>query len=154
MGYLTLGTRLRRLGERFQTETQKIMDDAGLAIQAAQFPYLAALDRAGPLSVGDLAAALGTSQPGVTRTLAQLERHGLVEAVVSKEDQRRRVVALSREGRVLVDFARDQVWPRVEAAVRGLCRDLEGPLLDQLAGLEQGLEAISLARRADMQEPH
>ncbi|TPW31487.1 MarR family transcriptional regulator [Martelella alba] len=148
LGYLTLGTRLRRLGERLQAETQRIMDEAGLTIQAAQFPYLAALDRDGPLSVGDLAALLGISQPGVTRTLSQLARQGLVETVISKEDQRRRVVALSDEGRALVAFSRDQVWPKVEAAVRGLCRDLDGSLLDQLAGLEQGLDGISLVRRA------
>jgi hypothetical protein len=40
------------------------------------------------------------------------------------------------------------VWPLVERAVRDLCRDLEGSLLEQLAALEDGLAAEPLHLRA------
>ena len=30
MGYLTLGSRLRRIGERFQSEVQSVLDDLEL----------------------------------------------------------------------------------------------------------------------------
>jgi hypothetical protein len=44
-GFLTLGSRLKRIGERLQADTQRIMDDMELALQASQYPFLASVDR-------------------------------------------------------------------------------------------------------------
>ena len=46
-----------------------------------------------------------------------------------------------------MDFGKRDVWPKVEAAVADLCRDLEGPLLDQLARIEDGLSERPLNQR-------
>ncbi|MDQ6433360.1 MarR family transcriptional regulator [Mesorhizobium sp. LHD-90] len=147
-GFLTLGTRMKRIGERLQADTQRIIDEAGLPIQAAQYPYLAAIDRQGPLTIGELTMAVGISQPGVTRTVAQLAAQGLLEVRQAPGDQRRRTVALTPDGRQLVEFSKQHIWPRIEAAVKDLCKDLSGPLLPQLAAIEQGLAATPLDRRA------
>lgn len=152
LGYLCLGTRLRRIGERLQADTQRLIDGAGLPVQASQFPLLAALDRLGPLPIGELAEALGVSQPGVTRTLSQLVAQGLVAARTPADDQRRKIVSLTAEGQRLVDCARETVWPRVAGAVADLCAGLDGPLLAQLAAIEDGLAAATLERRAAARE--
>jgi DNA-binding MarR family transcriptional regulator len=151
-GFLCLGSRFRRIGERLQADTQEIIADFGLAIQAGQYPFLAAIDRAGPLTIGELAEAVGITQPGATRTLGQLIEAGLVEAHPSREDQRRKLVSLTEDGQALVDMSRQRVWPRIEAAVRDLCGDLSGPLLDQLGAMEDGLAAAALARRINTPE--
>ncbi|MGO8658329.1 transcriptional regulator, partial [Rhizobium ruizarguesonis] len=59
LGFLCMGSRLRRIGERLQADTQQVIDEAGLSIQAGQYPFLAAIDRAGPLTIGELAQAVG-----------------------------------------------------------------------------------------------
>lgn len=41
------------------------------------------------------------------------------------------------------------IWPRIEAAVAELCRDLPGALLDQLAAIEDRLAERPLNRRAE-----
>ena len=146
-GFLTLGSRLRRIGERLQTDTQRIMDEMGVALQASQYPFLGALDRHGPLTIGELADAVGITQPGATRTLSQLVALGLVRARQSPEDQRRRIISLTKKGQALVDRSKREVWPRIEGAVADLCGALSGPLLDQLAAIEDGLAAKPLARR-------
>jgi DNA-binding MarR family transcriptional regulator len=146
-GYLTLGTRLKRIGERLQGDTQRIIDAGGAAVQASQFPFLAALDDLGPLTVGELAAAIGVSQPGATRTVGQLAKLGLVTLRPGRDDQRQRVVTLTAKGRQTVDLGRREIWPRVVAAVADLCGDLSGPLLDQLAQLEDGLAEQPLDQR-------
>ena len=64
LGHLALGTRLKRLGERMQAETTRFIEASGLPVPASQFPLLAALDRPGGLTVGELAEAVGVSQPG------------------------------------------------------------------------------------------
>jgi DNA-binding MarR family transcriptional regulator len=148
LGYLALGTRLKRIGERLQAHTQRILDAHDLSIPAGQFPFLAALDRLGPLAIGELADAVGVTQPGATRAAAQLAEAGLVTITPVRDDQRRRSVELSAEGKRLVAAGKRVAWPVVERAVRSLCRELEGSLLDQLAGLEDGLVAQPLERRA------
>jgi DNA-binding MarR family transcriptional regulator len=147
LGYLMLGTRMKRIGERLQASTQRVIDGFAVPVQAGQWPFLAALDTLGAVSVGELAEAIGITQPGATRTVGQLVRQGLVEVEQAADDQRRRIVSLSREGQRLVAAAKLDIWPSVSAAVADLCDPLEGPLLQQLAALEDELAAVPLARR-------
>lgn len=147
LGYLCLGSRLKRIGEQLQADAQRVLDGLEVPLQSSQYPLLAALDRLGPLAVGELAQSLGLTQPGVTRSVSLLAELGLVEANQSDGDQRRKMVSLTRKGQRLVDVAKQDVWPRIERAVADLCRDLSGPLLDQLAAIEDGLAMAPLDRR-------
>lgn len=146
-GFLALGTRMKRIAERLQADTQKIIDAADVPVQASQFPFLAAIDRSGPLTIGELAEAIGITQPGVTRAVAHLSGAGLLETRTAPDDQRLRIVSLTEDGQNLVAAARRDLWPRIAAAVADLCGDLDGPLLDQLSTIEDGLAAQPLDRR-------
>ena len=147
LGHLTLGTRLKRIGERLQSQTQRILDAHEVPLQAAQFPFLAAIDRLGPVTVGELADAVGVTQPAATRALAQLSEGGFVEIAQASGDQRCKSITLTRQGRRLVDLGKRDAWPVIEAAVMHLCRGLSGPLLEQLEAIEDGLEELPLDRR-------
>jgi DNA-binding MarR family transcriptional regulator len=146
-GLMTLGTRMKRIGEKLQADTQKIMDELGAPLQASQYPFLAAIDCFGPLTVGELAEAVGITQPGVTRTVTQLVEEGLLRTEQSADDQRRRIVSLTGEGERLIAAAKSEVWPDIRAAVEDLCGHLDGPLLEQLAAIEDGLDASPLRDR-------
>jgi DNA-binding MarR family transcriptional regulator len=148
LGYLALGSRLKRIGERLQGQAQVLLEEAGISLSASCFPLLAALDRLGPLSVGEIAEAVGVSQPGVTRVLDKLESQGLVKSKPPTRDRRVRPIALTRAGRQLISRARQLVWPRIEAAVADACAGAAGPLLTQLAALEEALLSSPLSLRA------
>src|SRR5688572_33506894 len=139
LGYLTLGTRFRRIGERLQARTQRILDAKDVGIPAAQFPFLAALDRLGPLTIGELAGAVGVTQPAATRAAQQLADAGHIAIGTAKDDMRRRSVMLTASGRQRVAAGKRKAWPLIEQAVREVCEDLDGPLLEQLAQLEARL---------------
>lgn len=147
LGHLSLGTRLRRIGETLQAQTQAVLAAHGFEQPAAWFPLLAALDRLGPLSVGELSQAVGVSQPVVTRSLKGLEDEGLIASETSDADRRIRRIALSRQGQRLVQRAQCAAWPAIEAAVAQACTGLSGDLLGQLAGLEDALAAVPLLQR-------
>ncbi|TIW17198.1 MAG: MarR family transcriptional regulator [Mesorhizobium sp.] len=149
LGFLCLGSRLKRIGEQLQSDTQRVLDQLDMRIQSSQYPLLAALDRLGPLPVGELAQALGVAQPGVTRSVSLLTELGLVDVSPSNDDQRRRIVSLSKNGQRLIDRAKREVWPRIEEAVAKVCGDLSGPLLGQLAAIEDRLAATPLDRRVE-----
>jgi DNA-binding MarR family transcriptional regulator len=139
---------LKRLGERLQTQTQEVLKEAGISLPASHFPLLAALDRLGPLSVGEIAQAVGISQPGISRMLEGLKSDGLVNSQRTAGDRRLRPIALSKTGRQLVAHSKQVIWPRIEAAVIDACTDASAPLLAQLSALEDALAAAPLATRA------
>jgi DNA-binding MarR family transcriptional regulator len=149
LGYLTLGTRLKRLGERLQTQAQVLLEDADVDLPAAHFPVLAALERLGAMNVGELTEALGISQPGVTRLVDRLEAEGLVQSTQLPDDRRVRTIALTKAGRQLTSRAKRTTWPRVEAAVADACGGPVQPLLAILAALEEALAAAPLRVRAE-----
>ena len=149
LGYLTLGTRLKRLGERLQSQTQVLLEAAGADLPASHFPLLAALDRLGPMSVGDLTAAVGVSQPGVTRLLDKLESDGWVRSAQLADDRRVRTIELSKTGRQLIAKSKRTAWPVIEAAVADACEGEAQSLLPALAALEDALALLSLSSRAE-----
>jgi DNA-binding MarR family transcriptional regulator len=149
LGYLTLGTRLKRLGERLQAQTQVVLESADIDLPASHFPVLAALGRLGPLNVGELTEAVGMSQPGVTRLLDKLAADRLVQSSQSAADRRVRTVELTKSGRQLVLRAQRSVWPVIEASVADACAGPARTLLPVLAALEEALAQASLSERAE-----
>jgi len=148
LGYLTLGTRLKRLGERLQAQTQVLLGEAGVELPASHFPILAALDRLGQLSVGDIAEAVGMSQPGVTRMLDKLQSDGWVKSTAALRDRRVRTIGLTAAGEKLVASSKRKVWPRIESAVADACSGRAESLLPALAALEESLLDTPLNVRA------
>jgi DNA-binding MarR family transcriptional regulator len=148
LGLLTLGTRLKRLGERLQAEVQPILDQLNPSVAASHHPLLAALDRHPQLTIGKLAETLGVSQPGVTRAVGQLMEMGLVQVAMAEVDGRRRLVSLSPTGRKLVDAAKRNAWPQVERAMADLCDGFGDELLLRLASIEDRLKLEPLTARS------
>ena len=146
-GYLTLGSRMKRIGERLQAEVQQLIDGESVAIQSSQYPLLAVLDENGPLSVGEVAEALGVSQPGITRTVGQLVKLGAVSMGRGKQDARTKIVALTEMGQQIVQQGQRRFWPQIESCLADILAGQSGPLLEQLDILEDALRDRPLSRR-------
>jgi DNA-binding MarR family transcriptional regulator len=147
-GYSTLGSRLKRTGERLQAEVTRLAKLEGHDVPAAHMTILSALDQHAPVTVGALANLLGIAQPGVTRSLAALEEQGLITSSKQPGDQRQRMIELSRKGTAFIARTRTDLWERVTQAVAEICEPLSGSILDQLAAIEAALDAEPLDRRA------
>ncbi|WP_309751267.1 helix-turn-helix domain-containing GNAT family N-acetyltransferase [Novosphingobium sp.] len=153
MGPVLLGSRFKRLAERLQAGAASIISEAGIPLQPSHIPVMAALD-GGPMTIGRLSEETGTRQPGVTRSVGQLVKLGMVVQVAG-HDQRERLASLTPAGQAAMARTRQQVWPRIGQAVEGLLAGIApAPLLDQIAALEAGLASRSLAERvADLPPP-
>lgn len=150
LGYATLGSRLKRIGEKLQVQTQDLaVELAETSLPTPHNPVLAALDRHGSLSIGDLAKALGQSQPGVTRMINKMKADGLVMSTSQAEDRRVSRIALTENGQRLVSHLKETLWPAVSVAVAQACANLDGPLLHQLDQLEDHLDRNRLGVAAD-----
>lgn len=147
LGVLALGSRLKRLAERLQSDASQVWLDKGYAFQPGNFPLLAALDRYGPMTVSEAVSVLGVSQPAVTRSLATLVEQGYAVAVADLHDRRQKRIALTPMAIESMPAIKRTVWSFVEVAAADLCGDAKA-FLDQISRIEAALAAQPLIDRA------
>ena len=86
----------------------------------ARYRLLSTLDRLGDgASVSELAAAIGVDQPRASRVVADCVDRGLVTRSVDPTDARRSVIALTDDGRAVIDERRRERRAAVEQALDG-----------------------------------
>lgn len=93
--------------------------DAALApfdLTIGQLSTLAALDRDEPVPLGQLAEGLGMDRTTLNRSLAPLERRGLLRSVATDEDARVRGLRLTDAGRKLLEKA-GPAWRKAQLAL-------------------------------------
>jgi DNA-binding MarR family transcriptional regulator/GNAT superfamily N-acetyltransferase len=147
LGALFLGSRLKRLADRLQTEAGVILQAMDVSAPPAQQTLLAVLRREGPRTVGQVAQHLRISQPTATRGLQALIEQGLVDVSREELDGRYKLLSLTQAGDALMSRLEREVWPRVEAAAISVCGAQRQELLDAIAGVEAELDRRSLADR-------
>jgi len=152
LGATFLGSRLKRLGERMQAGAARVAADAGLPVQPAQMPLLAALDGRS-LSIGQLVQVVGISQPGITRGIGQLLKLGLVQSEQG-EDGRQRSISLTPAGNAALARAKLYVWPQVEEAVKALFGGQPEGFIGQIDAIEAALAENPIDVLAARSTPH
>ncbi len=93
IGVMRLGRRLRQEGQRD-------------GLTPTQLATLATLDKSGPLSLGELAAAERVQPPSMTRVIVALEAAGLVARSADPTDGRVALVSATRAGRAALGAIR------------------------------------------------
>jgi DNA-binding MarR family transcriptional regulator len=104
----------------------------------AQGTVLGRLDRGGPQSVSDLAAAERVRQQSMAQTVNELESDGLVERNPDPDDRRRALVSLTDQGKQTLE---DDRRHRVGWLARAIEEDLS---VEEKAVLR---DAVELLRR-------
>lgn len=125
--------RLRRAARLAAKAFDAALKPSGL--RNTQFTLLAVLVKEGPKSIGDLSETMATDGTTLTRNLEILERRGLVEDAPLSEDERVRVVRVSRDGRAkyrealplwqktqrdFLEALDDKQWIRVMSKLRAI----------------------------------
>jgi DNA-binding MarR family transcriptional regulator len=96
--------RITRVSALIERELERVFAQHGLA--GGDFDVLATLRRSGaPVSPGELSRSSMVSTGGMTKRLDRLETLGLVRRDPNPQDRRGRLIALTDEGRVLIDRA-------------------------------------------------
>lgn len=142
-----IGARLRRLSERIDREATAAYARRGIAFEQRWYGPMALLDTRGPLSVTEIARALGISHAAVSQVRRSLSAAGLVESVPDEADGRRSILSLSVAGSALVR----RLWPLWDAINQAgdtLNREA-GDVAAALDRLEGALNRQSLSARID-----
>lgn len=112
---------------------------ADTSITLTHLSAMGTLEKYGPMSAGELATCEKVQPPSMTKVLATLEERGLVRRDAHPDDRRQAIIAITDEGRRLIESERRSrdAWlsRRLEALGAHERRLLEDciPILDKLA---------------------
>lgn len=98
----------------------------------ARFDFLSALDRHGPLSLGEVSAYLLVSNGNITGLAARLRADGLIESIASGADRRLQIVRLTQAGQSVFRKMARAHRACVETLLGGVSRSDRGALVDLL----------------------
>lgn len=135
---------MRRLSMAQRGRKIELLRDLGL--QPGQDVVLMELSFAGSTSQNELAAAAEVDEPSVGRSIARLERKGLVKRSPDREDSRRRLVRLTPQGEELIPKLRE-IYMTVATQAVGDSEDIDA-LKQTLQLLVDRFELTERRRRA------
>lgn len=146
VGTVALGSRLRRLSEGMTADATLIFELYDVGLDPRWFPVFQVLARRGPLTVTQIAQAIGHSHASVSQILSAMRRRRLVLTRRDTGDRRATVVRLSAAGKRLIEPLEAQC-DDVRAAVDGLLAEAAHDLWRALADTERLLSERSLLNR-------
>lgn len=144
-GVLALGSRFKALSDHFYDAADAIYRGAGISLQARWFPVVRLLHERGPMSVTDIAEAVGQSHPAISQLASRLAKEGWLQATGDPRDRRRRTLALTARAEAEVRAAQP-VWQAIRAELEQRLATQQGAgLLQALSSIEEDLAARPVA---------
>ena len=117
LGYLVLGSRLRRLSEVFLSEINRAYENQGIDFDAGWFPVFYLLSKNGSLSIKELSEQIEISHPAASQLISGLKNKNLVASATCTDDGRRQLVQLTESGKELLERVLP-VWDAISAAMQ------------------------------------
>lgn len=133
---LILGTRLKRLSDRFLQEVGQIYQELEIEFEPSWFPVFFLLREKGNLSMTDIASAMDVSHSAISQMISSLRKRELIQLVEDPQDARRKKVSLTPMGENLLQKV-TPVWRSMQLAMPSLW----GSEAQQMEFLE-GLDAL------------
>lgn len=141
-----LGTQLRHLVELLDAAVETSYKEAGLDYRPRYTPVMRALLAQEPMTVGEIAAHAGLTQPAATQTVALMIREGWLTATTGSRDGRQKMIALSPTAHERLPRVRE-CWQATGAAADDLDAQLPHPLSVTLASAIDALSDRSFGQR-------
>jgi DNA-binding MarR family transcriptional regulator len=148
LGYLVLGSRLRRLSESFLAEINRAYQNEGIDFDASWFPVFYLLSKNEALSIKELSEQTEVSHPAASQLITNLKNKKLVMSATCTDDGRRQLVQLTDKGRQLLEQILP-VWDAILLAMDELLADEPGcrELLPAISSIEKAFRCANLADR-------
>lgn len=146
LGYLALGSRLRRLSDDLMGDAARFYKLHGVSFSPKWFGLFRLLLEKPNLSIGEAANELGLTHPAISQMAKELSEEGLLSSMTDAKDERRRTIELTRKGRDLASKM-DPIWTAIEEASRELSQDAGLDIIAKLEKLEQALRDRSMLDR-------
>ncbi|MFI9596552.1 MarR family winged helix-turn-helix transcriptional regulator [Nonomuraea sp. NPDC052265] len=136
----SLGTLMRAFQERTDGAIAQLYADLGLPDYRPRYsPVVRALVETGPMTIRDLATAIGVTHSAASQTVTQMRRAGFLDLHPGPADARQRIVHLTGRCRDALPLIEAE-WQATTLAIATLDAELPIPLADLLTSALQALE--------------
>ena len=149
LGSLGLASRLKRLSDKIMQDGIRVYRESGVDFEPRWFPLYQYLDRFGPSPVMDIARGLGITHPAVNQVAGQMVQARLIAPYRDARDKRRRLLALTSEGRALKPVL-TSLWSSISVAVNGVLDESQVAFLKDLDAIEAALDRQGLYARLEL----
>lgn len=146
LGFLILGSRLRRMSEYYLSEVNKVYLEKHIPFDASWFPIFYILSKRDSVSLTDIASELMVSHSAVSQLVKNLKQRKLIETALSKEDKRHQMVKLSESGQALLAQLKP-IWKAISLSLNKINKEEKSTadLLPALLSLENYFELQPLS---------
>lgn len=138
LGLVALGSRMRAISDRLYATADEVYRLAGLDLQGRWMPLLRVIHDRGPLTVGEIAEAVGQTHSAVSQLADRLAEQGWVTVVADPADRRRRRLAPTPRAEAQMRAAKP-LWRAIDELFASHCREQGIDLLHTLTAFERAL---------------
>ena len=144
-GALFLGTRLKRLSDKFFADLSEIYKAENISFEISWFPVFYLLDSQNEVTISYIARQLEITHSGASQMVTSLKKKGFVQISKVCEDKRIKTVTLTVQGREKLAQIKP-IWHALQESMVDMDRvDPGGPkILGLLDDLEEGMSGINL----------
>jgi len=147
-GDLILGTRLKRLSDRFLLDVSRTYRSLDIPFETGWFPLFYLLNERDGLSVTEIARELKITHSAVSQLAAVIEKKKYIVFINDENDRRRRLIRFTERGRALMNTLAP-IWQAIHRAMTDVLTENEhsAGLLTALDELEDSLDSRALHER-------
>lgn len=152
LGYLAGATRLRRIGEKLQSEGDKLYAKSGIQYKASWFATYYTLLKAGkPLTMQEISSAIGFTHITVKNIARELEKNGIAKIKPNPTDARSKHVSLTVKGQNL--FAKlNPLWQKISKSLENLLTKGHPDFINIINRIENEIDRVPIFSRINEPE--
>lgn len=150
LGPLALGSWMRRVSELLFAHVEEVYKARNIKLKPSLFPCFAAIAQTGKISITEIAERIGVSHAAVHKMAKELLAEKLLLEKRDPEDERRRLLTLSKKGERLLNEI-SPVWAELKSAVESVLAGEASKFTAQLERIEKNLKEQSMLERVEQQ---
>src|SRR3954462_11954939 len=150
LGFLVFGSRLKRLGDTFLNDVNRIYKSHNISFDASWFPVFYILSQKKEVSIKEISDDLNVSHSAISQLVSSLQQKGLIKSVISKKDARHKAITFTSKGEKLLEKIKP-VWNALQKAMEELStgQTHSKKILSALTGIEESIQQKTLFERIE-----
>lgn len=150
LGFLVFGSRLKRLGDTFINDVNRIYKDHKIDFDASWFPVFYILSNKKEISIKEISDELNVTHSAISQLITGLQQKGLIKSVTSKKDARHKAITFTAKGEKLLQKIKP-VWKALEKAMEELAveKNQSKKILNALMSMEESIQKKNLFQRIE-----
>ncbi len=150
LGFLVFGSRLKRLGDTFINDVNRIYKNHKIDFDASWFPVFYILSQKKEVSIKEISDELNVSHSAISQLVSSLQQKGLIKSVISKKDARHKAITFTIKGEKLLEKIKP-VWNALQKAMEELTMQHANSkkILAALTGIEESIQQKNLFERIE-----